>query len=106
MQLNLVGWWGSRYEEPISLATSLANGYQACKNYRRRFQIETFFSDQKSRGFHLYKSHLSKPLRLSRLFLPQIYRGEKQNRGCPAFWDSPYFCLCYFRALFHFFDAR
>jgi hypothetical protein len=29
--------------------------------------IETFFSDQKSRGFHLHKSHLSEPQRLSRL---------------------------------------
>jgi hypothetical protein len=44
-------------------------GYQACKYYRRRFQIETFFSDQKSRGFHLHKSHLADPSRLSRLLL-------------------------------------
>jgi hypothetical protein len=44
-------------------------GYQACKYYRRRFQIETFFSDQKSRGFHLHKSHLADPTRLSRLLL-------------------------------------
>jgi hypothetical protein len=31
--------------------------------------IETFFSDQKSRGFHLHKSHLAEPLRLSRLLI-------------------------------------
>lgn len=31
--------------------------------------IETFFSDQKSRGFHIQKSHLSNPARLSRLLL-------------------------------------
>lgn len=49
--------------------TSLDNGYQACKYHRRRFQIETFFSDQKSRGFHIHKSHLSDPVRLSRLLL-------------------------------------
>ena len=67
--LNLVGWWSSRYDEPLYLLTSLPNGYQACKYYRRRFQIETFFSDQKSRGFHLHKSHLSDPIRLSRLLL-------------------------------------
>jgi hypothetical protein len=67
--LNLVGWWSSRYDEPLYLLTSLTNGYQACKSYRRRFQIETFFSDQKSRGFHLHKSHLADPLRLSRLLL-------------------------------------
>ena len=67
--LNLVGWWSSRYDGPLYLVTSLANGYQACKYYRRRFQIETFFSDQKSRGFHIHKSHLSDPVRLSRLLL-------------------------------------
>jgi hypothetical protein len=67
--LNLVGWWSSRYDGPLYLVTSLTNGYQACKYYRRRFQIETFFSDQKSRGFHIHKSHLSDPARLSRLLL-------------------------------------
>ena len=67
--LNLVGWWSNRYNAPLYLVTSLTNGYQACKYYRRRFQIETFFSDQKSRGFHIHKSHLSDPARLSRLLL-------------------------------------
>jgi hypothetical protein len=67
--LNLVGWWGSRHEEPIYLVTNLPNAYQACRHYRRRFQIETFFSDQKSRGFHIHKSHLSDPARLSRMLV-------------------------------------
>jgi len=31
--------------------------------------IETFFSDQKSRGFHIDKSHLSDPKRLCRLLI-------------------------------------
>jgi hypothetical protein len=31
--------------------------------------IETFFSDQKSRGFHLHKSHLADPQRLARLLI-------------------------------------
>jgi hypothetical protein len=69
VSLNLVGWWSSRYDGPLYLVTSLVNGYQACKYYRRRFQIETFFSDQKSRGFQLHKSHLADPVRLSRLLL-------------------------------------
>ena len=37
--------------------------------YRKRAHIETFFSDQKSRGFHLHKSHLSNPKRLARLLI-------------------------------------
>lgn len=67
LRLNLVGWWSSRYDGPLYLVTSLDNGYQAGGYYRRRFQIETFFSDQKSHGFHLHKSHLADPDRLSRL---------------------------------------
>jgi hypothetical protein len=65
--LNLVGWRSSQSEEPIFLVTNLPNAYQACRYYRCRFQIEAFFSDQKSRGFHIHKSHLSDPARLSRM---------------------------------------
>jgi hypothetical protein len=67
--LNVVGWWASRYEEPLFLVSNIDNPYQACRFYRRRFRIETFFSDQKSRGFHIHKSHLAHPARLSRLMI-------------------------------------
>ena len=80
--LNLVGWWGSRYDEPVFLVTNIANAYQACRFYRRRYQIETFFSDQKSRGFNIHKSHLADPLRLGRMliaaclaYLWMVYQG-------------------------------
>jgi hypothetical protein len=66
---NLVVWWGEEYEEPIYLITNLPNGSHACWYYRKRFRIETFFSDQKSRGFHIHKSHLSDPKRISRLLI-------------------------------------
>jgi hypothetical protein len=36
---------------------------------KKRFRIETFFSDEKSRGFHLHKSHLSDPERLGTLMI-------------------------------------
>ena len=67
--LNVIGWWGSGYEEPIFLITNMEIAYEACRYYRRRFRIETFFSDQKSRGFHIHKSHLAAPARLSRLLI-------------------------------------
>lgn len=67
--LHVIGWWGLDYEEPIFLITNLENAYEACRYYRRRFRIETFFSDQKSRGFHIHKSHLANPARLSRLLI-------------------------------------
>jgi hypothetical protein len=66
---NLIVWWGAEYEKPIYLVSNLPNGAYACWYYRRRFRIETFFSDQKSRGFHIHKSHLSNPERISRLLI-------------------------------------
>ena len=69
LHLNLVVWWGSEYDEPIFLVTNLPNASITAWFYRRRFRIETFFSDQKSRGFHIHKSHLSEPIRLSRLLI-------------------------------------
>ena len=69
LSLNLVAWWGTTYEDPIYLITNLPNGSRACWFYKRRFRIETFFSDQKSRGFHIHKSHLSDPIRISRLLI-------------------------------------
>lgn len=69
VSLNLIGWWGSGYEEPIFLVTNMSSPYRACRFYRRRFPIETFFSDQKSRGFHIHKSHLSNPARLARMLV-------------------------------------
>jgi hypothetical protein len=47
----------------------MASAEEACQMYAKRFRIETCFSDQKSRGFHLHTSHLSDPKRLSRLFI-------------------------------------
>lgn len=62
-------WWRSDCKEPIHLVTNMGSAEEACGYYRKRFKIETFFSDQKSRGFHLHKSHLSDPNRLSRLMI-------------------------------------
>ena len=61
--------WAKGYQEPLHLITNLASADEACRLYAKRFRIETFFSDQKSRGFHLHKSHLAEPLRLSRLLI-------------------------------------
>jgi hypothetical protein len=61
--------WATGYKEPLHLLTNMASADEACRLYAKRFRIETFFSDQKSRGFHLHKSHLSDPTRLARLLI-------------------------------------
>ncbi len=59
--------WEERYEQPLYLLSNLSEADDAVDYYRRRFRIECFFSDTKTRGFRLDKSHLNEPERLSRL---------------------------------------
>jgi hypothetical protein len=47
----------------------MAHAEDACRWYEKRFRIATFFSDQKSRGLRMHKSHISDVQRLSRLFI-------------------------------------
>ena len=61
--------WAKGYQEPLYLVSNMDTAERACYYYQKRFRIETFFSDQKSRGFHIHKSHISNPQRLSRLLI-------------------------------------
>jgi Transposase DDE domain len=61
--------WAKGYHEPLYVVSNMMTAEEACCVYEKRFRIETFFSDQKSRGFHLHKSHISNPQRLSRLLI-------------------------------------
>lgn len=67
--VTVIVWWGARYTEPIYLVTNMNSVQRACDGYRKRMHIETFFSDQKSRGFQLDRSHLSEPERVKRIML-------------------------------------
>lgn len=88
----VVAWWRKGDKEPIYLLSNMELAEEACYWYGKRFRIETFFSDQKSRGFHLHKSHISDPVRLSRLLIAAclayiwiIYLGviAKRDRWVP-----------------------
>ena len=61
--------WAKGYQEPLYLVSNMDAAEEACRYYQKRFRIETFFSDQKSRGFHIHKSHISDPQRLARLLI-------------------------------------
>ena len=61
--------WAKGYHEPLYVVSNMEAAEEACRYYQKRFRIETFFSDQKSRGFHIHKSHISDPQRLSRLLI-------------------------------------
>ncbi|HEY5870977.1 MAG TPA: IS4 family transposase [Candidatus Tectomicrobia bacterium] len=61
--------WAKGHIEPLYLVSNMDAAEEACRYYQKRFRIETFFSDQKSRGFHIQKSHISDVQRLSRLLI-------------------------------------
>ena len=74
--VQVVFWHEEGYEEGAGLVTSLELAEEAIHWYSCRFQIETLFSDQKSRTgmtdhslFHIHKSHISAPERLGRLLM-------------------------------------
>lgn len=69
----VIAWWDAHYAEPIYLVSNMTSVQAACTWYRKRMHIETFFSDQKSRGFQLDKSHLSDPERVYRLMLAACF---------------------------------
>ncbi len=61
--------WAQGHAEPLYLVSNMSSAEEAIEYYTKRFRIETFFSDQKSRGFNIQKSHLTDPQRLSRLLI-------------------------------------
>jgi hypothetical protein len=67
--ISLVAVWETGCPHPLYLVTNLGDLDAAVAHYRKRAHIETFFSDQKSRGFQLHKSHLRDPARVGRLLL-------------------------------------
>ena len=67
--VNAYLWHEPKYADPIPLLTNFESGYTAQLFYRKRFLIETFFSDQKSRGFFIHKTRLKKGRRIDRLLI-------------------------------------
>jgi len=70
--LLAVAVWEKGYEHPLYLVSNLSEPYQVAAYYKRRFRIECFFSDSKTRGFRLDKSHLTHPNRVSRLLMGAV----------------------------------
>lgn len=96
--ITAVAWWDKAYDEPIYLMASLDDSREICRYYKKRFKIETLFSDQKSRGFQIHKSHIAKPERISRLLMAaclayiwMIYLGmHVLHNGFRTLIDQPH----------------
>lgn len=70
--LLAVAVWEKGYEHPLYLVSNLGEPYKVAAYYKRRFRIECFFSDSKTRGFRLDKSHLAEPQRLERMLIGAV----------------------------------
>jgi hypothetical protein len=62
-------WRPSKKNEIIYLISNCPTSLEAIQNYKKRQKIETFFSDLKTKGFHLQKSHFSNLGRLGNLMI-------------------------------------
>lgn len=67
--VNILIWHGKEHENPIYLVTNLDTGPEIQALYKKRFKIEPFFRDQKSKGFHIQRSGLRDPKRLFKLLI-------------------------------------
>ena len=67
--LNILVVWNKSEKAHWFFVTNFTDPQEAKKWYRRRFSIETLFSDVKGRGFQLDKTRLWRPERLNRLIL-------------------------------------
>jgi hypothetical protein len=67
--VNIMAVWNVKEKEHWFFVTDFETLREGKRWYKKRFTIETLFSDVKSRGFDLEKSHLKKPQRADRLLL-------------------------------------
>lgn len=67
--VNLLVWHNKRYKDALYLLTNLDFPVQISRYYKKRFLIETFFSDQKTKGFQLHRSKLDDPERIAHLLI-------------------------------------
>jgi hypothetical protein len=67
--LKLIVWRSRENNEIIYLISNCSSSYEAIQNYKKRQKIETFFSDLKTKGFHLQKSHISNLNRIGNLMV-------------------------------------
>lgn len=67
--VNLLIWHDKKHKEPIILISNLEYVPDIKQLYKKRFKIEPFFRDQKSKGFNIQKSGLGNPERIAKLLI-------------------------------------
>lgn len=67
--VQATAWREKKWKQCIFLLSNFELSYQAACFYRKRWSIETLFSDLKTRGFNIHKSMLDEPKKLVKLLI-------------------------------------
>ena len=67
--VQLLYWKEPKYKDPLLLVSNIEFPDLIVKYYKKRFGIETFFSDIKSRGFHITRTKVENPQTLAHLLI-------------------------------------
>jgi len=67
--ITFIAWRPENQKNIIYLICNYLSANKAIQYYKKRQSIETFFSDLKTKGFHLQKSHISDLCRLNNLIM-------------------------------------
>lgn len=67
--VQLLYWKEPKYKDPLLLVSNIEDPELIVKYYKKRFGIETFFSDIKSRGFHITRTKVNNPQTLAHLLI-------------------------------------
>lgn len=85
--MNVLLRWDEGYDEPLIVATTLANPEQADIVYAKRAWIEPMHKDWKTNAFDLQKTRVTNPKRIETLLIPvafayllSVLEGEKKKK--------------------------
>jgi len=67
--INALMWHEKKYEHPLYLLTNIDEAPLAIWLYKKRYCIETFFSDIKSRGFNINRTKITNPEMIHNLLI-------------------------------------
>lgn len=67
--VNACVWHEAKWDNPIYLLSNFELAFDIAQYYKKRWSIETFFGDVKSRGFNIHKSKLTDPQRVAKLLI-------------------------------------
>jgi len=67
--LHATLWHQPKLDKPIYLLSNFELCFDTLFYYKKRWSIETFFGDVKSRGFNIHKSKLADPQRVAKLLI-------------------------------------